>query len=246
MRPALEAAALALVLLGWPAAARADDTRGTDPSSTSKDAALPAGVRAMLPGLADAERRLQDSTLDLEAARRDAAPAQRDVDSARAAAESGSWLARWRLERDLARLKVKLDGVESARVSQAGARQNEFTLLSGVEEELRGSLEAACSRPGAAPAPAVLELWWEREQAWSRRVEALEASGPEVGDSVGRDEGGILVETRLQELDRDEALLESLRKRGVLSAAAAREQRSILQEDRRRLKSRLAGSGRKI
>lgn len=224
------AAALALLLLGGALRARGEE--------------LPSSVQAMLPALDAAERALQDSTLDLEAARRDAAPAQRAVDAARGDGEG--WLQRWRLERALARLKERLDAVETARRGQASARQAEFTLLSGLEEELRGSLEAALAKGSGGPDPAVLGLWWTQEQAWSRRVEALEAAALEASESGGQGQGALLMETRLQELDRDEGLLGLLQKRRVLGAAQARAQRLQIQELRRRWGGSLQSQGRKI
>lgn len=198
-----------------------------EPSAApASGAALPPAVLAVLPALAEAERQLQDATLDLEAARREAEPAQREADEAR---DVGGWWGGWLLRRRLAGLKVKLDAVEAARRSQAAARQSEFTLLTGLEEELRSTLEKALGST-ATPGAGTLALWWEQKQAWTRRVEALEAAEqsaaatPTAGEPGGR---SLLVEARLEQLERDARLLDALRARGVLDrdsrAAQARD-----------------------
>lgn len=205
-------------------------------ASVLRGGALPDTVTVILPRLALAERQLQDATLDLQAARRDAEPAQVEVTEARA--EEAHWWGRWRLRRSLAALKERLDKVEQARVAQADAHAAVFTILTGLEEELRSALEAALQRKARGPSAPPLEAWWRQKQAWSRRVEALEGDQEE-----GRKDGAVaahsqlLAEARLEQLDRDRGILEALAGRGILAAPEAALQRRELMDARRRWKA---------
>jgi hypothetical protein len=176
--------------------------------------ALPPSVASELPALAAAERRLEDATLALAAARREALGPQEDVNAARA--QAATWWGQWWLRHRLAQLKGCLDRVEAARQEQVEAHATVFTLLSGLEEELRGAMEKAVS----AGLPDGLALDWRQEQAWRRRVEALE-QGLDQSPGSGPQERRLLVEARLQQLRRDQRLAQALRSRGLLSAAEA-------------------------
>lgn len=182
--------------------------------------ALPPSVQAELPALQDAERRLEDATLALAAARREALGPQEDVAAARAQAGAG-W-GSWWLRHRLAQLKERLDRVESARQAQVAAHAAVFELLSGLEEELRASLELGLGRREGG-----LAADWRQEQAWRQRVEALE-QGLERTPGTGSQERRLLAEARLEQLRRDQRLALALRRRGQLSQADAEQaQRSL-------------------
>lgn len=192
--------------------------------------AFPPTVAGMLPQLDAAERRLQGATLAHEAARREAQPEQEAVAEARAGADR--WLGQWRLRRALGRLKARLDAVESARVERDAARQELFLLLTGAEEELRGALEKALGGPkGAAP----LAEWWRQEQAWSGRLEALELAKDEAPGEGGKAKA-LLAQARLEQLQRDQALLQGLARRGVLPPGELRRERARLDSTQKQWK----------
>lgn len=199
-------------------------------------AELPQSVQAVMPQLNAAERRLQDETLAHEAARREALPAEAAVAEARQG--QGTWWGDRRLRRALARLKERLDRVESARRSRAAAREELFVMLTAAEEELRSALELGLARRslGADAAP-----WWERLQAWSRRLEALESAPSESGEAGGGARQRLLAQARLEQIQRDRRLLKGLQKAGLLSASEAGESRRRLDEALRRWKG-LAGA----
>ena len=194
-------------------------------------AALPASVSSILPGLSEAERHLQDATLELEAARRDAEPVQAAVTDARA--HASSFWGRWLLQRRLAELKQKLDKVEAGRVAQSRAREEVFTVLTGLEEELRSALETALSAKAKPPA-GELQLWWRQKMAWSRRVEALEAGGDERVEAGGAERQRLLREARAEQRERDLHLLDALERSGALPAAEAATERKGMKADRQR------------
>jgi hypothetical protein len=184
--------------------------------------ALPASVAGELPALEAAERRLEDATLALAAARREAQGPQEAVAEARA--QSDSWWGPWLLRHRLAQLKARLDRVEAARQAQVEAHATVFTLLSGLEEQLRASLEASL----ASGAKAGLAGDWRQEQAWRQRVEALE-QGVDENPGAGPQERRLLVEARLEQLRRDQRLVAALRARGLLGVAEARQAQAALQ-----------------
>jgi hypothetical protein len=173
-------------------------------------AGFPPSVEALLPQLTQAETRLQGATLAHEAARREAAPEQEAVAQARA--QSEHWWGRWRLRRALGRLKTRLDEVERSRVEREAARQELFLLLTGLEEELRGALEKAAVGPKPK---APLAQWWRQEQAWSSRLETLELA-KEEGVLEASPKNRLLAQARLQQLQRDSALLKVLERRRIL------------------------------
>lgn len=195
-------------------------------------AALPPSVQAILPSLGEAERHLQDATLELEAARRDADPVQVSVTEARASA--ASFWGRWRLRRRLAELKQHLDKVEAARVAQSRAREEVFAVLTGLEEELRGALESAVATRAKGLKPSALQEWWRQKLAWSRRVEALEAGSEERAEAGGEERRRLLGEARAEQWERDLKLLDGLERRGALSAPEAAQERRVLQAARQR------------
>lgn len=199
--------------------------------------AFPPAVASMLPQLDAAERRLQGATLAHEAARREAQPEQEAVADARAGA--GRFLGQWRLRRALGRLKARLDAVEAARVERDAARQELFLLLTGAEEELRGALEKAVAGPRSS---APLADWWHQEQAWSARLEALELAKDEA-PGEGAKAKGLLAQARLEQLQRDQALLQGLARRGSLPAGEIRRERARLDSTQKQWK-RLAEAAR--
>jgi len=204
------------------------------PALPGRAAGLPPTVAAELPALAAAERSLQDATLELQAARREAEPAQKAADAARGG--DGLW-ARWWLRRKLADLKAKLDAVESARQARARSRQAEFTVLSGLEEELRGSLESGLGE--VPPAKGDWAAWWRQKQEWTRRVEALEAATEETEGAP--DAGALLTEVRLAQIARDRRIVAILKEKGVLAPLEAQSQIRELDRSRTWWGSRLVG-----
>lgn len=198
-------------------------------TAPSRAHGFPPSIEAMRPALAQAERRLQDATLAHEAARREAGPYNEAAVQARARADH--WWGRWRLRRALGRLKERLDRVEAARVEQEAARQELFLLLTAMEEELRGALERALAADGRQRG---LRGWWQQEQAWSRRLEALESGldDPSRPDPARRP--ALLAQARLEQLERDLGLLRTLAGRGLLDPAAARADEVRLRESLRR------------
>jgi chromosome segregation ATPase len=189
-------------------------------------AALPPSVAGLQPGLAEAERHLQDATLELEAARREAEPLQAEVTEARAHADT-FWGA-WRLRRHLARLKERLDKVETARVAQSRAREEVFTVLTGLEEELRGALESALLAKGRPVPKADLLAWWSQRSAWSRRVAALEAGSDERAEAGGEQRRRLLGEARAEQWQRDLALVDAMQRKGIMDAGQAKRERAAL------------------
>jgi hypothetical protein len=185
----------------------------------SPAAELPPQAGALLADMEKAERGLQDSSLELEAARREAQPAAASVAEARR--EEGRFLGRWRLNRALARLKEKLDRVESARVAQARARERLILLLNGLDEEVTAALEVPSST-GTARRYA----WWEQKRAWQRRLESLD---PWTAGSGGRQARGRRLEVRLAFLEREATLVESLLSQGVLEPYQAARERARLE-----------------
>lgn len=189
-------------------------------------ASVPPGVEEMLAPLQAAERSLQDATLSLAAARRDAEPAAAAVAAARS--NASGWLGRWRLRRALVELKRRLDKVEMARVERAAARERLFLLLTAVEEEARVALERGLAGKAS---PEALVGWWKQEQAWSRRLEALEAAPREATDPPS---STLMAQARVEQLERDGRVLESLRRRALLPPQQAQSDARILEERLRR------------
>lgn len=198
---------------------------------------FPPTVAAMLPQLSEAELRLQGASLAHEAARREAVPEQEAVAAARA--QSQHWWGRWRLRRALGRLKERLDRVERSRVEREAARQQLFQLLTGLEEELRGALETAAAAPKLAPG---LAAWWRQEQAWSARLEALELAD-EAGQAEAVPRNRLLAQARLEQLQRDQALLKALARRGALPPEGLRQEQARLDRAQKQWK-RLAEAAR--
>lgn len=193
--------------------------------------ALPPSVAAELPALQAAERALEDSTLALAAARREALGPEEAVAEARAQADH--WWGDWWLRHRLSQLKLSLDQVEAARQAQVRAHALVFALLSGLEEELRGSLEARAARNAVG-----LGADWAQEQAWRERVEALE-QGLERTPGTGPGEHHLLGEARLGQLRRDERLAALLQRLGVLSSVQVRHAEASLQASEARWRGRL-------
>jgi hypothetical protein len=183
----------------------------------------------MRPALAQAEHDLQGASLAHEAARREAQPYREAAAQARARADH--WWGRWLLRRSLARLKERLDRLESARVAQEAARQQVFLLLTALEEELRGALEKAV---GAAKPEPELAAWWRQLQAWSRRLEALELGRDEAASDERLQRSQLVAQARLDQLGRDLELLRALAARGRLDARTRREDEARLREAQRR------------
>lgn len=194
-------------------------------------APFPGQVEGLRPQLAQAELRLQDASLAHEAARREAQPEAEAVAAARSA--SDHWWGRWRLRRALARLKARLDRVEAARVEQEAARQDLFAILTALEEELRSALEkrlAAPPRPAEGPE---LRAWWAQLQAWSTRLEGLEGHAAPAPSEERKARSQVLAQARVEQLERDLALLGRLKQLGILGPDAQR-------ADARRLNGSLA------
>jgi hypothetical protein len=183
-------------------------------------AGLPPSVERELPAFQAAEQRLEDATLALAAARREALGPQEAVAQARA--QAGTWWGAWWLQRRLAQLKQRLDQVEAARQAQVEAHSAVFILLSGLEEELRASLEKEL----ASPSPGLADAW-RTQRDWSRRVEALER-GLERNPGTAPEERRLLAEARLDQIRRDLRLVEALQRRRLISPAESAEARSTL------------------
>lgn len=189
-------------------------------------AGLPPTVASELGPLRVSEQTLQEATLGLAAARREALPAAAAVEEARA--DASTWWGGWLLKRRLAELKRRLDRVEAARQSQAQAHAALFSLLSGMEEELRGQLEGLSARSPEAAG------WWRQEQDWRSRVESLEA-GLELAPSAPPEQGRLLAEARRQQLRRDLLELDRLRRARALDPAQVSLDRSSLERSLARL-----------
>lgn len=200
-------------------------------------AGLPPAVEAVMPRLGAVEQRLQEATLAHEAARREALPAEAAVAEARRG--QGSWWGDRRLRRALARFKDRLDAVEQARRIRADAREDLFVMLTAAEEELRSALEKGLA---AGRLKAEAEPWWQRLQAWSRRLEALESAPGESQDAGGADRRRLLAQARLEQIERDRRLLAGLTAARLLSRAEAEASRSRLRGALQRWKRLAAGS----
>jgi hypothetical protein len=200
-------------------------------------AALPPAAEALRAPLQAAERRLQDCTLELQAAKRAVEPLTAEVAQDRQSA--GAWWGRWLLKRSLGRLKQGLDKVEAARAAQVEARQRLALLLTAMDEELSGALEASlgglAGRRPDAEGKAKLQGWWRQKRAWQRRLEALDpASGADIEADAPPAGRLIRLEARQAQVERELGLLGALAGAGALPAGEA-------QRERGRLTALLAG-----
>ena len=186
--------------------------------SSLSAAVLPPGAEALRKPIEAAERRLQDASLELQAAKHDAVPLQNQVIQARPGA--GSWWGSWLLKRRLGQLKISLDKVEAARAAQAAAREDLALLLTGAQEELLGAMEISLAVTPKASA-VLLEkwkAWWQQREIWQQRLEALGAGDDETVETANgnAESKRIRTEARQAQLERENALVAALKKHRVL------------------------------
>lgn len=194
---------------------------------------FPPAVESLRPTIQVAERRLQDVSLELQAAKHAAEPVQGQVAEARS--NAGTWWGTWILKRRLGQLKTSLDRVERARAGQAAARQELALLLTGADEELSTALEASLTANSKRSDKALLakwHAWWDQKRAWQQRLDALEpASDPDESEtSTSGEAQGIRHEARQAQWERERSLVEVLEKRRALSGREAAAERSRLQQ----------------
>ena len=178
----------------------------------------PPAVEALRPSIQSAERRLQDASLQLEAARHAAEPLQDEVAAARL--KANTWWGSWLLTRRLGQLKTSLDAVETARAAQASARQDLALLLTGADEELSGALEASLAS-NANKGAAVVErwrAWWHQKRTWQQRLLALDPAS-DAQAAPGKEPQRIRQEALLAQAERERALVEALHRRRALTDA---------------------------
>lgn len=192
--------------------------------ASSLHADLPPAVEALRPSIQVAERRLQDISLELQAAKHAAEPLQGQVNDARS--HANTWWGSWILKRRLGQLKTSLDRVESARSGQAAARQELALLLTGADEELSSALETSLAANVKKSDKALLlkwQVWWEQKRAWQQRLDALEPSGDADSNvtAAGGEAGRIRQEARQAQWEHESALVELLEHRRALSGREA-------------------------
>jgi hypothetical protein len=192
-------------------------------AATLGAAALPPAAESLRPAIQLAERRLQDASLQMEAARHAAQPAQEELNEARQGASS--WWGSWVYERRLGQLKTRLDAVEAARAAQAEARQELSLLLTGADEELSTALEASLGAAGASQAAADVEKWrswWAQKRAWQQRLGSLgPAPGGADAEAASSDKGSLRIQAELKQaqFEREKALVDLLHRHQALSQA---------------------------
>ena len=187
-------------------------------AATAQAADWPPAVEALRPSIQNAERRLQDASLQLEATRHAAEPLQDEVAGARL--KAGTWWGSWLLKRRLGQLKTSLDAVETARAAQASARQDLALLLTGADEEMNAALEASLSTP-ANKGPAFTErwrAWWRQKRAWQQRLLALDPAS-DAQAAPGKEPQRIRQEALLAQGERERSLVDALHRRQALTEA---------------------------
>ena len=204
--------------------------------ATGLRAELPPAVESLRPQIQAAERRLQDISLELQAAQHAAEPVQVEVAEARG--KAASWWGSWMLKRRLGKLKMSLDRVEGARAGQVAARQDLALLLTGADEELSAALEASLGGSTGSPDAAMRakwKAWWEQKTAWQQRLDALAPiqEGEASAQPQAHEARHIQAEARQAQWDREQGILLTLGHKKALSP-------DQLKRELRRLQGRFA------